>query len=352
MASLWPRDVANVLAQRNTFFGPGVHRTFPPAAYIYTFCLLFTRVVSIERLDAFRFANLWTHRAQCLGCVHGVVEACRAIAVDWCAPCELSAGGATFNFSSVEGHYSVPFEVGEFKHATRERASLMSNLRSFPRFAVSRFMALFRPRDYGSLTAGMVDDPMWRHALKSVMHHQSDPSLLCAGQWSKTGLFVARLAEDGICPRCKEAPENLMHRLWYCRANEQCRLQLNSLVRATVSFPDSLPHTLARTGIPLAGWDALSLEEFKCLLNFLWCCAADGTTALARKYRGMPEAPPFAFDRVQAEKSMIVPVSVPSAPMPLPRSLRPRRCKTPGSPVTYDPECCFLYVDGSCEPAV
>ena len=24
------------------FFGPGVHRTFPPAAYIYTFCLQFT----------------------------------------------------------------------------------------------------------------------------------------------------------------------------------------------------------------------------------------------------------------------------------------------------------------------
>ena len=43
----------------------------------------------------------------------------------------------------------------------------------------------------------------------------------------------------------------------------------------------------------------------------------------------MPEAPPFAFDRVQAEKSMIMPLSVPSAPMPLPRSLRPRPRKTP-----------------------
>ena len=28
-------------------FGPGVHRTFPPAAYIYTFCLRFTRMVSM-----------------------------------------------------------------------------------------------------------------------------------------------------------------------------------------------------------------------------------------------------------------------------------------------------------------
>ena len=32
------------------------------------------------------------------------------------------------------------------------------------------------------------------------------------------------------------------------------------------------------------GWDVLSLEEFKCLLNYLWCCAADGTAALAREY--------------------------------------------------------------------
>ena len=44
----------------------------------------------------------------------------------------------------------------------------------------------------------------------------------------------------------------------------------------------------------------------------------------------MPEAPPFAFDRVQ---TMIAPFSVPSAPMPLPRLLRPRRRKTPGSRV-------------------
>ena len=142
-----------------------------------------------------------------------------------------------------------------------------------------------------------------------------------------------------------------MHRLWYCRANEQYRLQLNSLVPAAVSFPDSSPRTLARTGISPAGWDVLSLEEFKCFLNYSWCCAADGTAALAREYRGMPESPPYAFDRVQAEKSMIVPLSVPSAPMPLPRSLRPRRRKTPGSPVPYDPECCELYVDGSYEPA-
>ena len=142
-----------------------------------------------------------------------------------------------------------------------------------------------------------------------------------------------------------------MYRLWYCLANEQYRVPLNSLVPAAVNILDSSLHTLARTGIPLAAWDVLSLKEFKCLLNHMWCCAADGTTALAREYRGLPDAPPFALDRVQAEKSMIVPFPVPSAPMPLPRSLRPRRRRNPGSPVLYDPECCFLYVDGSYEPA-
>ena len=38
--------------------------------------------------------------------------------------------------------------------------------------------------------------------------------------------------------------------------------------------------------------------------------------------------------------------------MSLPRSLRPRRRTTPGSPVPFDHECCYLYVDGSYEPAV
>ena len=116
----------------------------------------------------------------------------------------------------------------------------------------------------------------------------------------------------------------------------------------SVSWTHCLTHMRAqesrRLGLAL-------LKEFKCLLNYLWCCAADGTTALAREYRRMPEAPPFAFDRVQAGKSMMVPFSVPSAPMPLPRSLRHRRRKTPGFPVPFDPECCYLYVDGSYEPA-
>ena len=124
--------------------------------------------------------------------------------VDWCAPCEHSVVGATVSFSSVEGHCSVPVEVGEFKHATSERASWMSNLRSFLRLGVSRFMTLVRPRDYGSLTGGMVDDPLWRHALYGVMHRQSGPSLLCAvsGQrwdWLLVRVCAGRLLLRGLC---------------------------------------------------------------------------------------------------------------------------------------------------------
>ena len=255
-------------------FGPGVHRTFPSATYINTLCLQFTRMISLGRLDVFRFANLWTHRTQCLGCVHGMVEACRAIAVDWCAPCELSAGGATFNFSSVEGHYSVSFEVVEFKRATSERTSWMSNLLFFYASFSLVSWHLVRPRDYGSLTGRMVDVPLWRHALYSVMHRQSGPALLFAGQWSETGLFVEGLAEDGICPRCKKAPRNLMHRLWSCRENEQYRLQLSSLVLAAVSFPDSRPHTLARTGNPAGRLECAlpgRVQVFLELLVVLYC---------------------------------------------------------------------------------
>ena len=165
-------------------FGPGVHRTFPPAAYIYTLCLQFTRMVSMERLDVFFDLRI------CRRIVHSVWVACMV----WWRPAVhlLSAGVPRVNSrlevqcsisSSAEGHYSVPFEVGEFKHATSERASWMSNLRSFLRLAVSRFMALVRPRDCGSLTGGVVGDSMWRHTLYSVMHRQSGPSVLCAGQW-------------------------------------------------------------------------------------------------------------------------------------------------------------------------
>ena len=128
--------MANVLALLNPFLVQGCAERFRlPHTSTLSF-LLFTRGISMGRLDVFRFANLWTLRAQC---VHGMVEACRAIAFDWCAPCELSAESAAFCFSSVEGHCSVPFEVGEFKRATSERASWMSNLRSFLRLAVSHF---------------------------------------------------------------------------------------------------------------------------------------------------------------------------------------------------------------------
>ena len=59
MSSKWAGALRGSVAKRygkrsrvaEHFFGPGVHRTFPPAEYIYTFCLQFTRLVSMGRLD-------------------------------------------------------------------------------------------------------------------------------------------------------------------------------------------------------------------------------------------------------------------------------------------------------------
>ena len=39
-------------------FGPGVHRTFQPAANIYTFCLQFTRMIDMEEAGRFSFCQI------------------------------------------------------------------------------------------------------------------------------------------------------------------------------------------------------------------------------------------------------------------------------------------------------
>ena len=161
------------------------------------------------------------------------------------------------------------------------------------------------------------------------------PSLLCSGQWSKMELVVARLAEalSEVQGGSRE-PHAPLVALPGERAVQvtvelvgPCSCQFSGLL---ASHTSALQESRRQAGTS-------SLEEFRCLLNYLWCCAADGTTALAREYWGLPEVPPFAFDRVQAEKSMITPFWVPSAPMPLPGSLRPRRSKAPGSPVPFRP---------------
>ena len=100
----------------------------------------------------------------------------------------------------------MSFEVGEFKHATCEGASWMSNLRSFLRLAVSRFMALLRPRDYGSLTGGKADDPMRRHALYSLMHRQSGP--FSALRWAvvKDGVVCCTFGRRWSLPEVQGGP--------------------------------------------------------------------------------------------------------------------------------------------------
>ena len=168
---------------------------------------------------------------------------------------------------------------------------------------------------------------LWRHALYSFMHRQSDPSLFCAGSVVKHGIGCCRFGGRWNLPEVQGGSRESHAPLLVLPGKRAVQVSVELVGPVAVSFLDSWLHTVARTGIPPAGCNVLSLEEFKCLLNCLWCCAADGTTALAREYRGLLEAPHFAFDHVQAERSMITPFSVPSAPVPLPRSLRPRRRK-------------------------
>ena len=66
---------------------------------------------------------------------------------------------------------------------------------------------------------------------------------------------------------------------------------------------------------------------------------------------GLLEAPLFASDRVQAEKSKITPLFGAHCSDASTTVSAARRRKTPGSLVPFDPECCYLYVDGSYEPA-
>ena len=73
--------------------------------------------------------------------------------------------------------------------------------------------------------------------------------------------------------------------------------------------------------------------------------------ALAREYRGLLKLHHLPLTVCRLIDPCFTPFWVPNAPMPLPRSLRPRRTKPPGSPVPFDPECCYLYVDGSYDPA-
>ena len=208
----------------------------------------------------------------------------------------------------------------------------------------SRFLALARPRDYGSLTGGnlMMRCGDTRCTVSCIASQAPRCSVLDSGRRRAWLLHVLQTMVSARGARS-------LQRTSCTRANEQYRLQLNSLVPAAVSFPDSLPRTQACAGIPPAGLDVLSLEESKCFLNYLRCCAADGAMALAREYGEMPEAPPFAFYCVEAERSMITPFWCPVLRCRC-RDLSGR--KALGSPVPFDTECCYLSVDGSCEPAV
>ena len=226
------------------------------------------------------------------------------------------------DFRAAADHYSVPAEIGEVSRPTARRHAFASEVRRFLRDAVARKLALSRPRDYAHLREGLTDDDAMRHVLYSAMHRQSGPALLTCGQWTKAVLFTARKAKDAICVRCRSAPEDLAHRLWQCEANRSYRQRLHQLVPRARAFPEALPTTMARSGIPPKGWQGLAPDEFSHLLDYLWCVSADATTALAREFRDLPRSSPFAYDAAQVKASQVNPFVCPSAPMRLPRRLR------------------------------
>ena len=209
-------------------------------------------------------------------------------------------------------------------------------------------LALDRPRDYASLACGLHVDDGFRHLMYSVMHRQSGPALLSAGQWTKKLFFITKKEADDLCVRCGEAPEHLQHRLWDCKCHAPYRATLNAAVPRACGFPGTLPPTTARTGIAPKGWTQLRRTEYAALLDYLWCVSADATIVLARDFRDLPPCLPFAYAAAQAARSMRTPFVVSSSPMPLPRRLRapkPPPIGVPFSPADYLGYA--IYVDGS-----
>ena len=328
--------------------GPGVHRTLGSAASIYRGCLQLTRLLAKGLTSAGTIEKLWRARPSCAGPLYALQNALAALRITWSAPLTLTAGDLTFGLDTSDEHYIEPLEIGEFARPAAPRQKFASALRRFLRDAVARCLALDRPRDYSTLERGIHDDDGFRHLMYSVMHRQSGPALLSAGQWTKVHLHIAKLEDDDLCVRCGDAPEFLQHRLWDCKCNAPYRAKLNAAVSRARDFPSSLPLSIARTGIAPKGWSLLSLPEYAALLDYLWCVSADATIALARNHRDLQPALPFAYDAVQAMRSIKIPFLVSSAPMPLPRRLRDPKTHLSGSILPPADFSGFaIYVDGS-----
>ena len=185
----------------------------------------------------------------CERIVHGVWVACMVL---WRLAVQLLSTGvhrADF-LGGVQRSISPRLYIFTVCRATSEPARCMSNLRSYLSLAVSRFLALA----VREITARSLEEWLMircgdtRSTVPCIASQAPLCSALDSGQRWDWLLHVWQMV-------------SARDRLWPCRANQQYRLQLNSLVPAAVSFPDFLPHTLARTRIPRASWDVLSLEE-------------------------------------------------------------------------------------------
>jgi len=300
--------------------GPGVHRTCPSAAAIYRWCLQFTRMRANGCIDNAVLTLLWNSRMSSL--VSALGFALDHLGIEWVAPCLFRTGLIQFDFTETPGHYTCPLEVGEQAKPTSRRNKFAHCLREFLRDAVAHFLAIRRPRDFISLDAGITSDDHVRFLQYSLMHRRCGPSLVTAGMWNKCKLQNAGLSESDVCVRCNLEPETLRHRLWDCPHNAGFRAVLDPVMPSTLRLPDDLPITLARTGITPKGYDRLTHLQSEALIDYLWCAAVDGTTALACHYRGLDTPEPFAFDRQQAVDSKTTAFANSSAPMKAPKKYK------------------------------
>ena len=81
---------------------------------------------------------------------------------------------------------------------------------------------------------------------------------LCAGCWPRTRLFDAGKVEEPTCPRCKTAPETLLHRYWQCPANVDIQSPaFTDSERYRVLYDDSTQCFWLRGLVPKA-WTAIA----------------------------------------------------------------------------------------------
>ena len=169
---------------------------------------------------------------------------------------------------------------------------MVAHIAHFLRLAACAKLAADRPKDFGDLCVGLTSNVRVRHHMYSIMHRSCGPSLLTGGMWTKCRLHLAGLASDNLCTRCGEAPEDLLHRLWRCSANEPFRAARIPNLALVDGLPIGIPMSLARCAVVPHGC-SFNADVLVSILDYLWLCAEDATSCLARSYRNLSHRMPW-----------------------------------------------------------